>query len=230
MSDSLQPHGLHPTRLLCPWDFPGKSTGVGCHCLLQGIFLTQGSNVILPHCKQTLYHLSHQGSPYQLGDPHLKTLLEASPVNLLRFYGIEFVTWQPNMLGRIGKTVWAFSTCAHCRHEECLGAVSKDKEEDGKQLTVSCKRPGASACLTFTCVVWSMSPHHLRPRFPHFNDKRTGSDAIGLYPAPIFCMYAWLCSTLCHPVDYSPPAPSVHGISQARILEWIAISSSRGSS
>ena len=35
MADSLWPHGLSPTRLLCPWDFPGKSTGVGCHCLLQ---------------------------------------------------------------------------------------------------------------------------------------------------------------------------------------------------
>ena len=34
MSDSLLPHGLQPTRFLCPWDFPGKSTGVGCHCLL----------------------------------------------------------------------------------------------------------------------------------------------------------------------------------------------------
>ena len=34
VSDSSQPHGLQPTRLLCPWDFPGKSTGVGCHCLL----------------------------------------------------------------------------------------------------------------------------------------------------------------------------------------------------
>ena len=32
---SLWPHGLQPTRLLCPWDFPGKSTGVGCHCLLR---------------------------------------------------------------------------------------------------------------------------------------------------------------------------------------------------
>ena len=32
--DSSQPHGLQPTRLLCPWDFPGKSAGVGCHCLL----------------------------------------------------------------------------------------------------------------------------------------------------------------------------------------------------
>ena len=35
VSDSSQPHGLQPTRLLCPWHFPGKSTGVGCHCLLQ---------------------------------------------------------------------------------------------------------------------------------------------------------------------------------------------------
>ena len=33
LSDSLRPHGLQPTKLLCPWDFPGKSTGVGCHCL-----------------------------------------------------------------------------------------------------------------------------------------------------------------------------------------------------
>ena len=34
MSNSLRPHGLQPTRLLCPWDFPGKDTGVGCHFLL----------------------------------------------------------------------------------------------------------------------------------------------------------------------------------------------------
>ena len=44
VSDSLWPNGLWPTRLLRPRDFPGKSTGVGCHCLLQGIFPTQGSN------------------------------------------------------------------------------------------------------------------------------------------------------------------------------------------
>ena len=50
-------------RLLHPWNFPGKSTGVGCHFLLQGIFLTPGSNPGLLHCRQTLYRLSHQGSP-----------------------------------------------------------------------------------------------------------------------------------------------------------------------
>ena len=44
MSDSVRPHGLQSARLLCPWDSPGKNTGVGCHALLQRIFLTQGSN------------------------------------------------------------------------------------------------------------------------------------------------------------------------------------------
>ena len=39
--------------------FSRKVTGVGCHFLLQGIFLSQGSNPGLPHCGQTLYHLSH---------------------------------------------------------------------------------------------------------------------------------------------------------------------------
>ena len=62
MSDSLRPHGLQPTRLLCPWNNPGQNTGVGCHSLLQGIFPTQGSNPGLPHCRQTLYSLNHQGS------------------------------------------------------------------------------------------------------------------------------------------------------------------------
>ena len=71
MSDSFRPCGLQPTRLLRPWDSPGKDTGVGCHFLLQGIFLTQGSNPCLPHCRQTLYRLSRQGSPKYL----LMTLL-----------------------------------------------------------------------------------------------------------------------------------------------------------
>ena len=54
--DSLRPHGLY----LCPWSSPGKDTGVSCLSLLQGIFLTRGSNLGLLHCRQILYHLSHQ--------------------------------------------------------------------------------------------------------------------------------------------------------------------------
>ena len=67
VSDSLQPHGLQPSRLFHPWDFSGKSTGVDCHFLLQGIFPTQGLNPGLPHCRQTLYPLSHQGGPSKEG-------------------------------------------------------------------------------------------------------------------------------------------------------------------
>ena len=44
LSESLRPHGLQPTRLLCPWESPGKNTGVGCRALLHGTFPTQGLN------------------------------------------------------------------------------------------------------------------------------------------------------------------------------------------
>ena len=63
VSDSLGPHGLYPARLLRPWDFSGKNTGVGCHTLLQGIFLTQGSNSCLLHWQAVSILLSHLGSP-----------------------------------------------------------------------------------------------------------------------------------------------------------------------
>ena len=46
MYDSLQLHGLRPTRRLCTWNFSGKNTGVGCHSLLQRIFLIQGLNCV----------------------------------------------------------------------------------------------------------------------------------------------------------------------------------------
>ena len=46
------------TRFLCPWNSPGKITGVGCHSLLQRIFLTQGLNPSLLSCRRILYHVS----------------------------------------------------------------------------------------------------------------------------------------------------------------------------
>ena len=51
-------------QLLCPWDFPGKNTGVGCHFLLQGIFLTKGSN---PHLLSLLYWQADSLPLYHLG-------------------------------------------------------------------------------------------------------------------------------------------------------------------
>ena len=65
--NSLQPHGLQHARLFCPWDYPGKNTGVGCHCFLHGIltFPTQGLNPCLLHCRQILHPLSQLESPYK---------------------------------------------------------------------------------------------------------------------------------------------------------------------
>ena len=59
VSDSLRLHGLQPSRLICPWDSPGKSTGMSCYFLPQGIFLTQGSNPCLQrllHSRRILYY------------------------------------------------------------------------------------------------------------------------------------------------------------------------------
>ena len=57
---TVRPHRLQPTRLLCPWNSPGKNTGVGSHSLLQGIFPIQGLNPGLLCFRQIVYHLSHQ--------------------------------------------------------------------------------------------------------------------------------------------------------------------------
>ena len=73
MSDSLQPYGLQPARLLCPCDSPDENTGVGCHALLQGIIPTQESN-------PCLLHLLHwQADPLPLPPP-------GKPQEILKLY------------------------------------------------------------------------------------------------------------------------------------------------
>ena len=80
--------------------FQARITVVGCHFLLQGIDLTQGSNLGLPHCMQDLYHLSHQGSPTYIGEGLCILLTIVSP--------------QPRRVNYIG-TQSIFSECnIHC--------------------------------------------------------------------------------------------------------------------
>ena len=74
MSNSFQSHELQLTRLLCPWNSPGKKAGVGCHSLFQGIFLTKGLTPGLLHCGQILYCLSHQGSTTEVADSKITTI------------------------------------------------------------------------------------------------------------------------------------------------------------
>ena len=66
VSNSLGPHGLWTARVFCPWDFPGKNTGVGFYFLLQGIFLAHRSNPCLLHL---LNWQADSLSLHQLGSP-----------------------------------------------------------------------------------------------------------------------------------------------------------------
>ena len=64
MSDSLRPSGLQPARLLCPWDSPGKNTGVGCHALLQGIFKSVGTDGGVNNVPRTIGYLVGKINPF----------------------------------------------------------------------------------------------------------------------------------------------------------------------
>ena len=69
---------------------PGKNTGVGGHSLLQGIFPTQESNLGLPHCRQILYHRSHQGSPLSsLVAHHMSSGYGNAPIQGGKFSGAK---------------------------------------------------------------------------------------------------------------------------------------------
>ena len=86
MSMKVKVKSLSRVRLFAiPWTvayqappsmgFPGKSAGVDCHFLLQGIFPTQESNSGLQHCRQMLYHLCHQGSLCASREMQIKTVI-----------------------------------------------------------------------------------------------------------------------------------------------------------
>ena len=71
----FNPMGCSPPGSSVHGDSPGKNTRGGCHALLQGIFLTQGSNPGLSHCRRILYHLSYQGNPYTYIHTHIYTYI-----------------------------------------------------------------------------------------------------------------------------------------------------------
>ena len=90
MSDSLWPPGLYPARLLCPWDSPGKNTGVGCHSLLQGIFPIQGSNSCHLHWLADSSPLNHLGSPFSYEAPSELRFIKVVKALWFRSWGPRF--------------------------------------------------------------------------------------------------------------------------------------------
>ena len=94
MSNSLQPCGLQHSRLLSPLGSPIKNPGVGCHALLQGIFLTQGSNLCLLqllYCRQILYCLATRKAP------SYRYIFLRRPAQGLIY--ITYSSWQAHILG-----------------------------------------------------------------------------------------------------------------------------------
>ena len=82
----LWPHRLWPIRLLHLWDCPGKNSGVGCHFLLQGVFLMWGSSLGLQHCRQILYH---SATILKLNQGRVK-----KPVSVIHLLSLsEFIKW-----------------------------------------------------------------------------------------------------------------------------------------
>ena len=85
VSNSLQPYGLQPTRLLCPWDSPDKNTGVGCHFLLQGDLPDPG---IEPMSLCLLYWQVGSFPLAPVGSPHICVLYGCSHDLVITFKGV----------------------------------------------------------------------------------------------------------------------------------------------
>ena len=117
---TLRPHGPEPTRLLCPWDSPGKNTGVGCHAFLQGIFPTRGSD-------PRLVHLQH----WQTGS--LPPAPPGKPHPVLQWFS-DHSPQAPGFPGNL-----ALKLPAHPPGDSALPAATLQKEEKATAVT-ACRR------------------------------------------------------------------------------------------
>ena len=208
MSHTLRPHG--PYSL---WNPPGQNTGVGSRSRLQGIFPTQGLNPGLPHCRQILYHPSHQGSPQAGKGPSVPGKLEDktsddsySLMNII----LNLVT----LPGGSG----SLDIPEHLSHKNTNTTNTRHHH------MVCC------CCCVTSVESDSVRPHRWQPtRLPHPWDSPGKNTRVGCHFL-LQCMkvkskseVAQSCPTLLDPMDCSPPRSSVHGIFQARVLEWGAI-------
>ena len=116
-SHSAMSNPLQPTRLLSPLNSLGKNTGVGCHFLLQEIFPTQGLNLGLPHCGQTLYQRRHQRTKIEI-DGTINGLHLKYPKTFP--YTCLSKNCLPRTLPRSRKKLQVYSTVPGCWPREML--------------------------------------------------------------------------------------------------------------
>ena len=202
------------------------------HSLLQGILPTQGSNRSLPHGRQILYHLSYPGKFLSSAHCRHSTILVLCLPFLLNYGAHPPST--PKLLVKIrtgGFNLPAFPPF----HMLVYSLPPLLPELCWGQTVRSCS-------LTTTTALskeWAFSVGS--DTVPMQSWTTTETPEKGLEPQsdagkPLFIsrLLPWMCacaqSTLCDPMDCSPPGSSVHGILLARALEWGAMPSSRGSS
>ena len=115
-----------------PWDFPGNSTEVDCHFLLQGIFPTQGSNPGLPHCRQTLYRLRAKAVNGTIKSRNTE-IISAAVGRQVKMVGVD--TMMQNALRDGAEWAWIprGDTCAFCIALASRGwqRASKEAIKDG---------------------------------------------------------------------------------------------------
>ena len=136
MSDSLRRCGLQPARLLCPWNSAGNNTGVDCHALLLGIFLTQGSNphlLCLLHWQVCSLPFTPHGKPtWKVDTPHRWLTSLKSSVTLcvrdreLRSVPPEVISKSPSPPG----PWWGWAPTISCSYS--LLRVSHHGEAQGR--------------------------------------------------------------------------------------------------
>ena len=110
-------------RLLCPWNFPGKNTGAGCHFLLHGVFLTQGLNpclICLLHWQADSLSLSHLGSPIVSILIIITIIYLVVPASVLGTLNLSSFDSHNNAMKLIVLTILWKETESHRRAVNCL--------------------------------------------------------------------------------------------------------------
>ena len=200
----LRHYGLYPTRLLCPWDSPGNNTGVGCLVLLQGVFPTQGLNpclLRLLHYRWILYCCATGESP--LKEMYFRTLISA-PIQCI---SILMLLAQQSYL-EDSAVLWASGIV------NAIACLALSLEKHLKKFVRGC------------CV--GQKERHCDLWFP--GRRMGGTDSEGVWDQTCGCLVTKSCLTLGGRMDCSPLGSLVHSVLQARMLEWVAISLSKGSS
>ena len=143
--------GCEPARLLCPWNSPGRNTGVGSLSLLQGNFWTQGLNPGVPHCKQILYHLSHHSAKSLQSCLTLCDPIDGSPQGsaipgILQARTMEWVAisfsnaWKWKVEVKLLSRVWLLVTPCTAAHQAPL-SVGFSRQEYWSGVPLPCPQP-----------------------------------------------------------------------------------------